>query len=90
MVFADGDEHYDVKVLFSPEVAARIAETNWHPSRRLERRGDGNVVLEMRLPALLEFVPWVRSWGPEALVIEPEELRQQVAESFKRAAERYR
>jgi predicted DNA-binding transcriptional regulator YafY len=48
------------------------------------------VVLEMRLPALLEFVPWVRSWGLEALVLEPEELRQQVADSFARAADRYR
>lgn len=90
VVFADGDEHYDVKVVFSPAVAARIAETNWHPSQRLERRADGSVVLEMRLPALLEFVPWVRSWGAEALVLGPEELRQQVADSFARAADRYR
>ncbi|HEY5477647.1 MAG TPA: WYL domain-containing transcriptional regulator [Tepidiformaceae bacterium] len=90
VVFADGDEHYDVKVVFSPAVASRIEETTWHPSQRLQLLADGSVELEMRLPALLEFIPWVRSWGPEALVIEPEELRVQVAESLARASERYR
>ncbi len=89
VVFADGDEHYDVKLAFSPAVAARVAETNWHPSQRLDHCEDGSVVLQMRLPSLLEFVPWVRSWGPDALVIEPDELRDQVAESFTRAAQRY-
>ncbi len=89
VVFRDGDEHYDVVVDFSPSVADRVAETNWHPSQRLTRLPDGSLRLELRLPSLLEFMPWVRSWGPEALAVAPAELRDEVAKSLSDAAARY-
>lgn len=84
-----GDDEYDVVLDFSNEVAARIAETTWHPSQRLTRLADGGVRLELCLPSLLEFIPWVRSWGPDVVVVEPAELREQVSASLRRAAARY-
>ena len=90
VVFGDGDEYYDVQLEFSPAVAERVAETIWHPSQRLERRPDGSMVLELRLPSLMEFIPWVRSWGPDVTVIAPAELRSEVAESLAQAAANYK
>lgn len=84
-----GDEQYDVTVDFTPAVAQRVRETNWHPAQRLTALQDGGVRLEVRLPSLLEFEPWVRSWGPEALVVGPPELRDKVAHAMKQAASRY-
>jgi predicted DNA-binding transcriptional regulator YafY len=84
-----GEDRYDVAVEFSPAVAGRISETNWHPSQRLTPLPDGSVRLEIQLPSLLEFIPWVRSWGPDAFVIEPPELRRAVAESLHQASARY-
>jgi len=84
-----GEDRYDVAVEFSPSVARRISETNWHPSQRLTPLPDGGVRLELQLPSLMEFIPWVRSWGADALVAGPEELRSQVAESLAAAATRY-
>jgi len=84
-----GDDEYEVIVDFAQDVADRVAETHWHPSQRLTQREDGGVRLELRLPSFLEFVPWVRSWGPAAVVVAPEELRAEVARSLQLAAQQY-
>ncbi len=89
-VVFDGDEEYDITVDFSPGVARRVAETNWHTSQTLTQLADGGVRFQVRLPSLLEFVPWVRSWGPEACVVSPPELREQVAASLAEAADLYK
>jgi proteasome accessory factor B len=84
-----GDDSFDITVDFRKDVAGRVAETTWHPSQRLIPLPDGGVRLELTLPSLLEFVPWVRSWGPEAMVVGPPELREQVASSLREASARY-
>jgi len=84
-----GDDQYDVVLEFTAAVAERVRETNWHRTQRLSELEDGGVRLEMRLPSLIEFVPWVRSWGPEVVVIGPQELRARVAVSLTAAAARY-
>lgn len=84
-----GDDEYEVVVEFAANVADRIAETHWHPSQRLTRLEDGGLRLELRIPSFLEFVPWVRGWGPAACVVAPPELRAEVAESLRLAAKQY-
>ena len=86
----NSEEEYDIVVDFAPSVASRVAETVWHASQRLTNLDDGSLRMEVRLPSLLEFVPWVRSWGADAIVISPPELRDEIAASFAAAAERYR
>ena len=43
----------------------------------------------MNLPSLLEITPWVRGWGPEAVVVGPQALRDEIASSLKAAAANY-
>lgn len=88
-VVFDGEEEFDIVVQFTPAVAQRVRETNWHASQQLTGTDDGGVRLHIRLPSLLEFEPWVRSWGPEARVIDPPELRDRVAASLRAAADLY-
>ncbi|HQW50885.1 MAG TPA: WYL domain-containing protein, partial [Tepidiformaceae bacterium] len=68
---------------------ARIRESYWHPTQRLEDLPGGGVRLEVALPSLLEFTPWVLSWGAAATVIEPPALRQSVAAALREAASNY-
>jgi predicted DNA-binding transcriptional regulator YafY len=75
------DDKYDVTVEFSAAVARRIAETNWHPTQKLEHLPGGGVRLRIILPSLLEFVPWVLSWGGDARVVGPDELVSRVADA---------
>lgn len=84
-----GEEHHSVKVDFSPTVATRIRESYWHPTQRLEDLPGGGVRLEVALPSLLEFTPWVLSWGANATVIEPVGLRHSVAAALREAAANY-
>ena len=74
---------------FASDVAARVAETDWHSSQRLTGLDGGRLRFEVRLDSLLEFVPWVRGWGHSVTVIAPPELREEIASSARQAAALY-
>ncbi len=84
-----GEDEFHVVLEFAQDVASRVNETNWHKTQLLTPMEDGRLRFEVRLPSLMEFVPWVRSWGHAVLVVGPEDLRKQVAESLALAAKQY-
>ena len=63
---------------FAASAAVRAIESHWHPSRIAEHEPDGSLRMELTLPKLMDFRPWVLSWGAEVEVIEPPEFRQEV------------
>jgi len=75
------DERHRVRVRFSGVAARLVAEKTWHPSQKLTRKKNGDVVLEMTVSDLDEVASWVLSFGPNARVLGPPTLRQQVAEA---------
>jgi CRISPR-associated endonuclease/helicase Cas3 len=79
-----------VVVRFSREVAARVAETRWHPTQDVDRAPDETLLWSATVSGLLEVRSWILGWGSAAEVLEPEELRGYVAEESARAAARYR
>ncbi|MCC7365803.1 MAG: WYL domain-containing protein [Dehalococcoidia bacterium] len=85
-----GDDEHHVVVEFTSEAAGRVAESAWHPSQRITWADDGCIRLELRIPSFLDFVPWVRSWGPAARVVSPPELVDLIASSLREAAAQYR
>jgi proteasome accessory factor B len=74
---AQGEE-VEIKVRFTPAVAHRLRESMWHPSQRLEVEPDGSVVMTVNVAGTLEITPWICSWGPEAEVLAPASLREQM------------
>lgn len=83
------EEEVRVVIDFSPNVAQRVSETFWHPTQTLTPLEDGGVRLELVLPSMLEFLPWVRSWGHDAVVREPPALREAVERSLMAAVANY-
>ncbi len=79
----------EVRVRFDSAVAARVAETVWHPTQRIERRSDGSIVWSATVSGILEVRLWILEWGADAEVLAPPELRADVAATFRRAASRY-
>jgi proteasome accessory factor B len=71
-----GDE-IDVKLKFSPGVTRRVKETTSHPSQIIEDLADGGCIMTVRIGSTLEITPWIRGWGPDVEVLEPEELRNE-------------
>ncbi|MEX1296891.1 MAG: WYL domain-containing transcriptional regulator [Candidatus Limnocylindrales bacterium] len=79
----------EVVIRFDPSVSQRVHETRWHHSQVEELEDDGSLVWRARVAGLLEIRSWVLSWGPDAEVLEPAELRGWVAERHAAAAARY-
>ncbi len=85
-----GEKQYNVKIWFSPDAAPFIRERDWHPSQKIKENKDGSLVVSLRVSHLLGIRQWVLSWGGEAEVLTPKELRQDVKGELRRAAERYK
>ena len=75
---------------FGADVAARVAETRWHPSQELEPQADGTLLWTATVSGSREIRSWLLGWGPNAEVLEPVELRNEVAALLAEAASRYR
>lgn len=83
-----GTGDYQVTIRFAPAAADYIAEKQWHASQRIENLDDGSLLLHLRLSSLEEVRRWVLSWGDQATVLSPPELRtrlQAVAAGMKAA-----
>ena len=79
----------EVVVRFGPAVADRVLETTWHPLQRTERAPNGDVIWRSTVSGVIEVRLWILSWGEDAEVLEPAELRAQVRDILRRAADRY-
>ena len=77
-----------VRIRFSG-VAARLAgERVWHDSQKMTREGKA-LVLEMRVGLSPDLRQWILGWGDEAEVLEPPELRADLAAAARAAARVY-
>jgi predicted DNA-binding transcriptional regulator YafY len=70
---------------FTPTVAARVLETTWHPSQRVEVAADGSLTWQATVAGTIEIRLWILSWGDDVEVISPESLRNDVASTHRRA-----
>jgi proteasome accessory factor B len=87
-IIADQPE-VDVALRFAPAVAARVGETTWHPTQRIEPQADGSIIWRATVSGTIEIRLWILSWGDEVEVLAPDELRHDVAATWQRALVRY-
>ncbi len=87
-VIADEDP-VSVVIRFSPSVAKRAAETRWHPSQELEQQADGSLIWRGQVAGMREIKIWILGWGADAEVLEPHDLRADIAEELAKAAALY-
>lgn len=77
-----------VKLRFSQFVSRRVRETTWHTSQKLTDAHDG-LIWEADIGDITEIRPWIRGWGAECEVLEPEELRDDLVREARRLALMY-
>jgi proteasome accessory factor B len=85
-----GAGDYRVVIRFSPAVAERIREREWHESQEMRELPGGGLELHLRLGALTEVEQWILSWGAAAEVVSPPELRASIARTAAALARTYR
>jgi len=74
----DGQGEVHVKVRFAPAVTRYVSESRWHPSQKLTPQKDGSLVAEFDLGDTEEIKRWVLSFGKHAVVMKPEQLREEI------------
>ncbi len=68
-----------VRIRFAASAARYVNEKRMHASQQVEMQADGTALVEFRLSNTTEVKAWVLSFGPAAVVLEPEELRKEMA-----------
>ena len=59
------------------EAVRRVQESVWHPGQTISEPDEqGHVVWEAPIAEWREMLPWVRGWGADVEVLEPENLRE--------------
>jgi proteasome accessory factor B len=79
-----------VRLRFSAAVAGRVQETRWHPTQLVEPAPDGSLTWLATVSGIIEIRSWILGWGADVEVLEPVELRTEIAAITDQAAARYR
>jgi proteasome accessory factor B len=87
-IIADQDP-VEVVLRFSAAVSSRVREARWHPTERVEEQTDGSLLWRATVAGPIEIRLWILSWGDDVEVLEPPELREDVAGRLARAAALY-
>ena len=85
-----GEKAFIVKIEFAPAAARYIRERSWHAQQALIDLGDGSCVLEFPASSLDEVLRWLAPYGPDAVVLEPPELREHCIKNLQSTLKRYR
>ena len=82
---------YDVTVVvkFLPAAARFVQESKWHASQVLTPERDGSLLARFTLSTTVEIKSWVLGFGANAVVIEPAELRAEIAHELEQLIEAY-
>ena len=78
-----------VVIRFDPGAARYVRNKVWHPSQQIEELPDGSVLEKLTVTGLQDVEKWVFSFGSQAEVIEPAELREKFRKEVGQLAEKY-
>jgi len=82
-------EPEEVVLRFSARVSSRLGETRWHRSEQVTEEAGGSLLWRAFIAAPREMMPWIRGWGADCEVLQPQWLREKVAEEMRCAAGLY-
>ncbi len=80
------EEPVEVLLRFHPRVVHRVQETRWHPNEKFIPQEDGSLLWTAPVAEPREMLPWIRGWGADVEVLEPEELREALLQETRRLA----
>lgn len=86
-----GEKTTRIVLRFSDTVAGRVLETKWHPSQKesWDEEKPGYLRWWVDVADTTDMLPWIRGWGKDVEVLEPDPLRQHLIHTIKELAETY-
>jgi len=83
-------EPFAVKVFFKPQAACYVSERIWSDDQKVTAQHDGSLELEFTATSRPEVLSWVLSFGREAELLEPFDLRRELEALVQELATTYR
>ena len=83
-------EAFPVKVFFKPPAACYVSERTWSDDQKVTTHRDGCLELAFTSTSRPEVISWVLSFGREAELLEPVELRRELKTLVQELATTYR
>lgn len=80
------DDPMEFKIRFSADVARYIRERTWGREQTITENPDGSILLELNTSGWSDVKRWVLGFGPDAEVLEPEMMRDEVAEALEKGS----
>ncbi len=77
VMFGEEGKTVHVKLRFTSNVSKRVRETRWHPSEQITETEHG-LIWEADIGDTTEIKPWIRGWGSDCEVLEPDSLRTEL------------
>jgi predicted DNA-binding transcriptional regulator YafY len=84
-----GQASHQAVLRFSAERARWIADERWHPDQQDRRLDDGRFERSLPYADPRELILDILKYGPDVEVVEPPELRQEIAKRLKAATAQY-
>lgn len=81
-----GDAQCPIAIRFSPDAAPYILGKQWHPTQQITQHPDGSLTFEVTVTGPGEVLRWVKQFVPHAEVLEPADLRIEMAAELAEAA----
>lgn len=78
-----------VEIEFSAVVGPYVRERGWHRSQEFVTKSDGKVLMKLEVSVNPELVQWVLGFGPDARVLSPKALVDQVVARSRALIEEY-
>jgi len=80
---------FSVRLRFSAAIAHSIAERRWHPTQKIKKLRSGEVELSFTAGGRMEIISWILSYGCHVELLDPVELRREIAEKARTMADMY-
>lgn len=85
-----GDQEPVTVILrFNEQATRRVKESIWHPLERVEATENGGCLWSAEVAEWREMLPWIRGWGADVEVLEPNRLRMALEREIQRLAKVY-
>jgi len=88
-IFAEEHEPISFTVKFSKEVSRYIYEHDFYTETSLIEQEDGSLLLKTTVKSKLEFLRWIRSFGTNAEVLQPDEVREELRDEYEEMVRKY-
>ncbi len=79
-----------VKIRFSAAEARYIREKTWAENQHITTHPDGTITLSMTTSGFRDVKRWIMSFGKEAEILEPQEMKQEIEKELKEVLARMR